>query len=171
VAFEVMRTKTRTEVFTPPELINEMLDGFSKSMWSKRKTFIDPACGNGNMLVEVLKQKLAKGHTPLQALSTIYGVDIMADNIEECRMRLILTAGFDEASPDLEEAIKIVRKNIVKHDALTYDYSFKEKIRRKKTILISEQIQAIKIDARKVAVIAKEYKISKGRVRRIKKEF
>jgi hypothetical protein len=52
-----------------------------------------------------------------QALRTTYGVDLMEDNVNECRNRL---AG-PEPTPEI---LEIVNKNIVCHDALTYDYSF-----------------------------------------------
>jgi hypothetical protein len=52
-----------------------------------------------------------------QALSTTYGVEFMEDNVIECRKRL--------TGPDpTPEILEIVNKNIVHHDALTYDYSF-----------------------------------------------
>jgi hypothetical protein len=52
-----------------------------------------------------------------QALSTIYGVDLMEDNVEECRKRL--------SGPNpTENILKIVKKNIVCHDGLTYNYNF-----------------------------------------------
>ena len=83
------RRKKTAEFFTPPSLVNEMLDKLPKEVWREGKTFCDPACGNGEFLVWVLLRKLAKGHKPLDALKTIYGVDIMSDNIEECRKRLL----------------------------------------------------------------------------------
>jgi hypothetical protein len=57
------------------------------------------------------------GCTLEQALKTTYGVELMEDNVNECRKRL---AGPNPTS----EVIEIVNKNIVCHDALTYDYSF-----------------------------------------------
>jgi len=88
------RVKALGEVFTPPELVNEMLDRLPPELWTDPdKTFLDPACGTGNFLVEVVRRKMAGGSTPLQALSTTYGVDIMEDNVQECRQRLLDAAG------------------------------------------------------------------------------
>ena len=89
-----MRTKKRSdahgEVFTPPWLVNQMLDELDHSSFNAPgKTFIDPACGNGNFLVEVIRRKIESGTAPYPALMTTYGVDIMPDNIDECRERLI----------------------------------------------------------------------------------
>ena len=81
------------EVFTPAPSVKEMLDNISKQVWKdEAKTFIDPACGNGNFLVEVVKRKIKAGSNKWQALSTTYGVDIMEDNVLECRERLLQVA-------------------------------------------------------------------------------
>jgi hypothetical protein len=79
------------------------------------KTFLDNSCGDGQFLGEVLIRKMENGSTFEQALSTVYGVDLMQDNVDECRRRLLC------GRTDLEH---IVQTNIVCHDALTYDYSF-----------------------------------------------
>jgi type I restriction-modification system DNA methylase subunit len=84
------RVKQLGEVFTPPELVNEMLDRLPAELWTDpSKTYIDPACGTGNFLVEVVRRKIEAGSTPLQALETTYGIDIMEDNVLECRQRLL----------------------------------------------------------------------------------
>ena len=119
------RVKEQGEVFTPPELVNEMLDKLSKSTWQEDKTFIDNSCGNGNMLVEILKRKLKHRHNPFQALSTIYGVDIMEDNVAECKLRLLdLIEPHIKTVKGSEKVISILNKNVVCADALTYDYNF-----------------------------------------------
>ena len=111
-----------------------MLDRFPPEVWEPSKTFCDPACGNGNMVVEVLRRKLQIGHQPLQAISTVYGVDIMPDNIKECRLRLLKT--ISDSGADI--AIEIVRasiNNIVvttlekfPNGSLDYDFGFYRKI-------------------------------------------
>ena len=87
------RKKKTAEEFTPAWLINQMLDKLSEysgdSVWQEDKTFCDPACGNGNMLVEILRRKLQNGHNPVRAMESIYGVDIIPENIRECRLRLL----------------------------------------------------------------------------------
>ncbi len=81
------------EVFTPQWLVDEMLDELPQEVFTNpEKTFIDPACGDGNFLVRILERKIQNGSTPLQALQTTYGIDIMPDNIEQCRQRLLRTA-------------------------------------------------------------------------------
>ena len=94
------RVKEQGEVFTPRQLVNEMLDTLPKDLAKdKTKTYLDPACGSGNILVEVLDRKIQHGSTPLQALQTTYGVDIMPDNVLECRKRLFEVAYKHDPSP------------------------------------------------------------------------
>jgi len=83
------RSKRTGEDFTPPWLINQMLDKLPPHMWEPGRTFCDPACGDGNMLLEILKRKLDRGHAPVAALATLFGCDCMDDNIKRCRLRLL----------------------------------------------------------------------------------
>ena len=94
------RVRERAEVFTQPREVNNILaltQATSNPYWR----FLEPACGNGNFLEAILRQRLerlrqdriewhAKNRefSVLKVLSTIYGVDIAEDNIEECKKRL-----------------------------------------------------------------------------------
>lgn len=119
------RRKRTAEVFTPPELVNEILDKLDMSVWSEKKTFCDPAAGNGNFLVEVYRRKVdTYGHDATKALRTIYGVELMQDNVDEMRERLLQIA-IERGVPE-GEAREILKRNIVCHDALTYDFTFGE---------------------------------------------
>lgn len=110
------RVKSTGEVFTPTPLVQEILDQMPQELFQDpEKTFLDNSCGDGQFLSEVLIRKLENGHDFEQALSTIYGVDLMMDNVELCRERLLCGQ---------EHLRHIVERNIVCHDALTYDYSF-----------------------------------------------
>ena len=118
------RIKQTAEVFTPTPLVQEMLDKLEEQdptlFTDPNKTFLDNSCGDGQFLSEVIIRKIEKSNcTIVQALSTTYGVDLMEDNINECKRRL---AG-PNPTPDI---LKILNKNIVCHDALTYDYNFEE---------------------------------------------
>jgi hypothetical protein len=118
------RIKATGEVFTPTELVQEIiaeLESKNPELFTNpTKTFIDNSCGDGQILSEVVIRKIECGSTLEQALSTTYGVDLMPDNVDACRARL---AG---PNPTLE-INEIVNRNIVCADALTYDYSFGEK--------------------------------------------
>lgn len=112
------RIKATGEVFTPTPLVQSVLDELPKELFEDTtKTFIDNSCGDGQFLSEVLIRKMENGSTFEQALSTIYGVDLMQDNVDLCRERLL--CGQEHLRP-------IVEKNIVCQNALTYNYSFGE---------------------------------------------
>jgi hypothetical protein len=111
-----VRVKATGEVFTPTPLVQEMLEQIPITQFTDpTKTFLDPSCGDGQFLGEVLIRKMENGLTFEQALSTVYGVDLMPDNVDECRKRLLCGR---------EDLRHIVERNIVCHDGLTYDYSF-----------------------------------------------
>ena len=116
---DTLRTKQTAEVFTPTKLVQEMLDYMNQELFENpEKTFLDNSCGDGQFLSEIVIRKMERsGCTLEQALSTTYGVDIMPDNIELCRKRLM-------GPNPTESIIKILNNNIVCADALEYDYSF-----------------------------------------------
>jgi len=118
------RYRTTGEVFTPPSLVRKLVSSLPTEVWKENKTFLDPACGNGNLLIAVLWRKIERGHSPLEALKTIYGVDIMPDNIKECRLRILGLISLFQAVT--KEHIKAVLTNIVwaNKGSLEYDFSF-----------------------------------------------
>jgi type I restriction-modification system DNA methylase subunit len=111
-----LRVKATGEVFTPTELVREMLEQIPiEQFQDPNKTFLDNSCGDGQFLGEVLIRKMENGGTFEQALSTIYGVDLMEDNVDLCRERLLCGR---------EDLRHIVERNIVCADALRYHYRF-----------------------------------------------
>lgn len=113
---ENTRIKSTGEVFTPTPLTAEMLNEIDQCIFSNTsKTFLDPSCGDGQFLASVLYRKLQNGIDFKQALSTVYGVDLMKDNVELCRERLLC------GRKDLRH---IVEQNIVCADGLRYHYRF-----------------------------------------------
>jgi hypothetical protein len=115
------RVKKLGEVFTPHQLVEEILDRLPTKCWKHDQKIFEPSCGTGNFCVAILKRKLAAGHSPLDALGTIYGIDIMQDNVDECRARMA-----DEAvgaGADRTDARAIVNRNIICGDALQADFS------------------------------------------------
>ena len=116
VARDQLRVRSTGEVFTPTELVQEILDKMPKTLFKDpNKTYIDNFCGDGQFLGEVLIRKVENGIDFEQALSTIYGVDLMQDNVDLCRERLLCG----------QEHLKhIVERNIVCADALRYHYRF-----------------------------------------------
>jgi len=136
----MFRTKQRIqqtgEVFTPLELVNEILDKLPLEVWQDpTKTFLDPAAGDGNFLVQVLIRKLnytkcesvwGRCKIAFQALETVYGVELMEDNVDQCQIRLLQQVE-KYLTPKLyaffqNDLVDIVNHNIVCHDALTWDF-------------------------------------------------
>lgn len=112
------RIKATGEVFTPTNLAQTVLDRLPQDLFKDTtKTFIDNSCGDGQFLSEVLIRKVENGSTFEEALSTIYGVDLMQDNVDLCKERLLCGQ---------EHLRYIVEKNIVCQNALTYSYNFGE---------------------------------------------
>lgn len=127
------------EVFTAEREVNAMLDLVRAETERIESRFLEPACGNGNFIAEVLRRKLAVVASRYRrspdeyqryaflAVSSVYGVDILADNVGECRERLFKIAEKDARSnigdavdPAFLDAVRyVLEKNIVCGDALT----------------------------------------------------
>jgi hypothetical protein len=113
---EKIRVKATGEVFTPTPLVQEILDQLPQEQFTNpNKTFLDPSCGDGQFLGEVIIRKVENGSTFEQALGAVYGVDLMEDNVELCRERLLCGR---------EDLRHIVEQNIVCADGLRYHYRF-----------------------------------------------
>jgi len=113
---ENARVKATGEVFTPTWLVEEILDEMDQSLFSDpTKTFLDPSGGDGQFLASVLYRKLQNGIDFETALSTLYSVDLMQDNVELCRERLLCGR---------EDLRHIAEQNIVCADGLRYHYRF-----------------------------------------------
>ena len=119
------RVKDFAEVFTPSHIVKDMCDLIPDSVWDNiDSTFLEPACGNGNFLVEIYRRKLKlckDEKDGLKALASMVGIDIQADNCEECRKRLMTM--FCEAFPNANEvcillAAGILQNNIICGDSL-----------------------------------------------------
>lgn len=138
------RVKSTGEVFTPTKLVNEILEKLPPEEFKKpERTFLDPSCGDGQFLSEVVIRKIQGGSTYEQALDTTFGVDLMRDNCIACIRRLYGVGGEPEIkilegddiprewrSVGLEAVFEVNGKicNIVCADGLTYDYSFGQPI-------------------------------------------
>ena len=128
------RVADHGEVFTPAWLVESMLDLVKSESERIDSRFLEPACGNGNFLVAILRRKLAavelkfrksdfeKRHYALLALMCTYGIELLEDNIAECRanMQGILADYLNlKESDDLYRAASyVLSQNIVHGDAL-----------------------------------------------------
>lgn len=144
-----LRVKATGEVFTPTELVREILEQIPiEQFQDPSKTFLDNSCGDGQFLGEVLIRKMENGSTFDQALSTIYGVDLMQDNVDECRKRLLC------GSQDPKH-IATVEQNIYQADGLKFSYEFKpmSETRRKREQLHRQRAEKARLVAEQARII------------------
>lgn len=86
------RIKNTGEVFTPPFLVEEILDKLPEENWNRYKTFVDPACGDGAFLKGVKKRLLLKKIPESHIVfNQIYGVELMADNAMDAIFHVLTT--------------------------------------------------------------------------------
>ena len=135
----LIRSKKRVadhgEVFTPQWLVENMLDLVKGETERIDSRFLEPAFGSGNFLIPVLKRKLAaveakfgkndfeRRHYALLAVMCTYGIEILADNIAECRANMLEVLadylGLDEADELYLAGFYVLSQNLVHGDALT----------------------------------------------------
>ena len=129
------RVADHGEVFTPAWMVQAMLELVKDETHRIDSRFLEPACGSGNFLMQVLQRKLAavqlkygrsefeRRHYALLALMCIYGIELLPDNIAECRANLLdIFAGclnLDEAGELYRAASHVLLLNLVHGDALT----------------------------------------------------
>jgi len=129
------RVADHGEVFTPSWMVEAMLDLVKDETERIDSRFLEPACGSGNFLVRILQRKLAavefkfgksdfeKRHYALLALMCTYGIELLADNIADCRANMLeILADYLnlEDSDDLYLAASyVLSQNLVHGDALT----------------------------------------------------
>lgn len=134
-----MRSKQRIadhgEVFTPAWMVEAMVDLVKEESERIDSRILEPACGSGNFLVPVLRRKLntvqarygrsdfERRHQALLALMSIYGIELLEDNVVECRSLLLdVFVEYLQLAPDDElniAAANVLRSNIVHGDALS----------------------------------------------------
>ena len=138
------RVSDHGEVFTPAWMVDAMLDLVKDESERIDSRFLEPACGSGNFLVQILKRKLAavelkfaksdfeKLHYALLGLMCIYGVELLEDNIVECRESMLeIFADYlnlQESDDLCRVACYVLSQNLVHGDALTMCTSRKEPI-------------------------------------------
>lgn len=123
------------EVFTPAWMVEAMLNLVKDETFRIDSRFLEPACGSGNFLVEVLRRKLSsvqikyetsafeRGHYALLSLMCIYGIELLPDNIRECRANLLEVYSDFLKLSDVDDmylaAEQVLLVNLVHGDALT----------------------------------------------------
>jgi hypothetical protein len=138
------RVADHGEVFTPPWMVEAMLDLVKDETERIDSRFLEPACGSGNFLVCILQRKLAavelkfgrsdfeKRHYALLALMCMYGIELLEDNIAECRTNMLeILAGYlslEESDELYRAASYVLSLNIIHGDALKMRTSENEPI-------------------------------------------
>lgn len=128
------RVADHGEVFTPEWMVKAMLDLVKNESERIDSRFLEPACGSGNFLVEVLKRKLAavelkygksdfdRQHYALLAVMCVYGIELLPDNIAECRANLLKIFGeYLNVGPKddvYRAAYYVLSQNLVHGDAM-----------------------------------------------------
>ena len=129
------RVADHGEVFTPSWLVEKMLDLVKGETERIDSRFLEPACGSGNFLVPILQRKLAavevkygksdfeKRHYALVGLTCCYGIELLADNIAECRANMLdvfaAYLNLDEGDELYRAATHILSLNLIHGDAMT----------------------------------------------------
>ncbi len=129
------RVADHGEVFTPAWMVEAMLDLVRDESERIDARFLEPACGSGNFLVQVLRRKLAavqlkygqsdfeRRHYALLAVMCIYGIELLPDNIAECRANVLEVLAeylnLDESDDLIRAAHYVFSQNLVHGDALT----------------------------------------------------
>lgn len=139
-AFNKERADKYGEVYTPENVVKDMLNNIGEPVENLTQTILEPSCGNGNFLVEIAKRKVYAAYKQslnsktsfdylvVKGISTIYGVDIIPENIAESRSRMlrVIREEYDKLlgipnsfCGDLEKAIQfILSTNIILGDTL-----------------------------------------------------
>lgn len=128
------RVADHGEVFTPAWMVEAMLDLVKDETERIDSRFLEPACGSGNFLVQIIRRKLAavelkygksdfeRRHYALLGLMCVYGIELLADNIAECRANVLEIfaeyLNLDESDDLYRAASYVLSQNLVHGDAL-----------------------------------------------------
>jgi len=128
------RVSDHGEVFTPPWLVEAMLDLVKDETERIDSRFLEPACGDGNFLVQILKRKLAavekkygrsefeKRHFALFSLMCLYAIELLSDNISDCRANLLENfseyLNLNESDDLYRVGFYVLSQNLVHGDAM-----------------------------------------------------
>lgn len=122
----ITRSKERItkngEVFTPKSLVEKMMDKIPEEKWKDpNSVWLEPTFGSGNMLICMLERRIASGVEPIQAVKTLYGVELMQDNVDLCkdRIREVLRANKVKIDKKVND---IIDHNFVCSDFFKWDF-------------------------------------------------
>ena len=139
---DLVRSRKRVidhgEVFTPPWMVGSMLQLVSTELERIESRFLEPACGSGNFLKAILEHKLnvvstrykgnkfELGHYGLLALMSVYGIELLEDNVAECRSELLQIFESLQRRHGNEDAVEAARQvlsvNIIHGNAMSMQF-------------------------------------------------
>ena len=122
----ITRSKERItkngEVFTPKSLVEKMMDKIPEEKWKDpNSVWLEPTFGSGNMLICMLERRIASGVEPIQAIKTLYGVELMQDNVDLCKDRIREVLRTNKVKID-KKVNDIIDHNFVCSDFFKWDF-------------------------------------------------
>lgn len=117
-----VRRKETNEVFTPFEIVERMCSMIPDKDWADpSKTFLEPTFGNGNIVCYIIWKRMTSGVPWKDALETLYGIELMPDNVGECKARVVdLLRGLG-VTYGRKEIDAILDRNLVCSDFFDWD--------------------------------------------------
>ena len=118
------RRKKTAEFYTPYSIVKKMMDKISSEDWADtKKTFLEPSYGHGNFIIGILYRRIVEYGIPWRtALETLYGVELMQDNVDETKERIIDLLNKLNIEYDEDVAMDIMLKNLVCSDFFTWNF-------------------------------------------------
>lgn len=116
-------SKSTQEFFTPYEIVKRMADKIPESTWADpTKTFLEPCFGNGQFVLYIIWNRIKHGIDWETALRTLYGVELMQDNVDECKERIHKLLETMDLCYDKKVADEIMEHNLVCSNFWEWDF-------------------------------------------------
>lgn len=118
------RRKKTGEFYTPYSIIKKMIDKIEPEMWSNPdRTFLEPSFGDGNLIIAILYRRIVEHSIDWKtALETCYGVELMQDNVDETKERIIDLLNKLNIEYDKDVAYEIMNRNLVCSDFFKWNF-------------------------------------------------
>ena len=111
------------EFYTPYSIVKRMCEKISDSDWSNpEKTFLEPSFGNGQFILYIIWKRINSGISWKDTLSTLYGVELMEDNVQETKERILNLLDSLDIEYSQREAQEIMDHNLVCSDFFKWDF-------------------------------------------------
>jgi hypothetical protein len=116
-------SKSTQEFFTPYSIVKKMAEKVSEEVWADpTKTFCEPCFGNGQFVLYIIWKRLTCGIEVKQVFETLYGVELMADNVAETKERIFNLLNTMQVEYNKEEIKQILDEHLVCSDFFEWDF-------------------------------------------------